>query len=211
MTRLTFPKALVRRLVEHTRAAPKQASSHAGPIKEPSLFLVKDEGCYLMSCGEPGLYLTQPPNTKHVVVYAKGFDPTIADRGEVWDHCRDKLGGDDFAETIPVTMFDAALADDSATVVVTISASRLAVLSLAPKLDGVERLATLTLLMTGFMRKHAGKIVIVGRKKGNRKAKFWAGPVDQRDKWLANFDRPIVLSGLPIDQAAAKALQRLDA
>ena len=40
--------------------------------------------------------------------YASGFDPTRDDRMAVWDRARDAVGGDDFAEEIPIGWVDAA-------------------------------------------------------------------------------------------------------
>lgn len=44
------------------------------------------------------------------VAYAIGFDPTRDDRMAVWDRARDAVGGDDFAEAVPLEWVDAALA-----------------------------------------------------------------------------------------------------
>lgn len=74
----------------------------------PQLFLVKDQGCYLMSAGNPGLKKSEGSDS-HVVTYAFGCDP---DKDEDWyDTCHDKCGGDDFGEALPVSMFRAAIAD----------------------------------------------------------------------------------------------------
>lgn len=62
--------------------------------------LVKDDGIYLMSSGEPGLPGT---DTANKVVYARGYEalpPTarVEDRMARYDKVRDAAGGDDFAE-----------------------------------------------------------------------------------------------------------------
>ena len=44
------------------------------------------------------------------VAYASGFDPTRDDRMAVWDRARAAVGGDDFAEDVPLEWVDAALA-----------------------------------------------------------------------------------------------------
>ena len=62
-----------------------------GKIK-PALWLVKDEGIYLMSNGKG--------DDRPDVVYAKGFNPKERDRMDVWDDARAAVGGDDFAELI---------------------------------------------------------------------------------------------------------------
>lgn len=61
------------------------------------LDLVKDEGIYLMSGAKNRKYDLK--NYTHVV-YAKGYNPS---EGDVYDKCRDAVGGDDFVESLPVT------------------------------------------------------------------------------------------------------------
>ena len=128
MTRLRFDMEQVAGLARHSRAAPERRMTIAQraeiygedrcatlqPGEErlapPCLWLVKDEGIYLMSPGihpdpGPGDRPTRPP-----VAYADGFDPTRDDRLAVWDRARDAVGGDDFAEAVPLEWVDAALA-----------------------------------------------------------------------------------------------------
>ncbi len=113
MARLVFRAADVRRVVEHSLAAPVQRE-HAvdfdaktgkmimKPVEAPAVILVHDQGVYLMSNGTPGDALV-PGTTgkyfKHHVAYAKDCDP--AKDGEWWDNARDLVGGDDFSETLP--------------------------------------------------------------------------------------------------------------
>lgn len=68
---------------------------------EPSLIFVKDDGIYVMSNGIPGQ--TDEATGRQVVVYAKGYDPRD---GDVWDKCRDAVGGDDFAEFVEVSALE---------------------------------------------------------------------------------------------------------
>jgi len=128
MTRLHFDMQQVAGLARHAREAPGRRMTIAQraeiygedrcgerqPGEErlapPCLWLVKDEGIYLMSPGiQPETDSTQcaprPP-----VSYACGFDPTRDDRLAVWDRARDAVGGDDFAEPVPLEWVDAALA-----------------------------------------------------------------------------------------------------
>ena len=79
-------------------------------LAPPCLWLVKDEGVYLMSPGlDPDPQPVDPPR-RPPVAYADGFDPTRDDRMAVWDRAREAVGGDDFAEDIPIEWVDAALA-----------------------------------------------------------------------------------------------------
>tara|TARA_R100000353_G_C6444855_1_gene179607 strand:+ start:40 stop:471 length:432 start_codon:yes stop_codon:yes gene_type:complete len=62
-----------------------------------SLWLVKDEGIYLMNCYKKDTEFLK----KDFVVYARGFNPKTLDRGLVWDRARE-ISRDDFAENIPL-------------------------------------------------------------------------------------------------------------
>lgn len=132
MTWLAFEIERLRPLWEHARAAPHReptfpdrcmvaeklglADDEYGSSLtqeqfdehlEPSLWIVKDNGIYLMSNGLPRLMdpvKQRSPNGLHEmevcqVVYARGFDPRT-DPG-VWERSRDAVGGDDFGETLP--------------------------------------------------------------------------------------------------------------
>ena len=131
MTRLVFNMEQVAGLARHSRAAParrmtmgqraeiygEERCAVAQPGEErrapPCLWLVKDEGIYLLSPGfhpdaEADGRTPRPP-----VAYASGFDPTRDDRMAVWDRARDAVGGDDFADAVPVEWVDVALSAGS--------------------------------------------------------------------------------------------------
>lgn len=92
------------------------------------LWLVKDSGIYLMS---PAVYpdgedphknaqaekaklLGTKPETTVPVAYAEGFNPLLPDGTrdyDCFDKCRDAVGGDDFAEWIPLEWVDRAIRD----------------------------------------------------------------------------------------------------
>ncbi len=131
MAQLSFNLADVKPLIEHAKAAPEQQptfgqladetlwkpgakpgpygtveASELDPSKlMPSLLFVKDRGAYLMSAGTPGQM--SGDGEKRVVVYAAGCDPEKDE--EWWDECRHKCGGDDFAESLSVAMFEQAM------------------------------------------------------------------------------------------------------
>lgn len=109
MVILKFNKADVARLVEHARKAPQHTRGFGDEEDpRPQIILVKDEGIYLMSNGKP--HLPNPEKLERsFVVYAEGYDPNIRDRGDVWDDARDAVGGDDFAEFLPIEWFELAL------------------------------------------------------------------------------------------------------
>lgn len=106
-TKLIFAAADVRRIVEHSLAAPTQRPRTVDydkdfhpitePVPAPAIILVHDEGVYLMSNGEPRDVL--PGSERSFVAQAAGCDPR---RDADWyDTARDLVGGDDFAETLP--------------------------------------------------------------------------------------------------------------
>lgn len=119
MPRLVFNAADVKRIVEHSLAAPAQREQMVGfdeakgeiihgTVKVPSVVLVHDQGVYLMSNGTPGdpldvhnakLRENGEKIFRHYVAYAKGCHPG---RDQGWyDNARDLVGGDDFSETLP--------------------------------------------------------------------------------------------------------------
>lgn len=134
---LTFKAGEVRRLVEHSKAAPEHRPSYedlfnpeyhkGGKVKKgkddwpdsnnldksqipAGLHLVGDQGVYLMSNGSLAL-LVEEGNTSNVVAYAKESDPTAEGDFDDWYEAkRSILGGDDCVITLPVKMFESTLA-----------------------------------------------------------------------------------------------------
>ena len=95
---LVFKLKDLQPLITHTLKAPKHSMGYMSQLKPgPALFLVKDEGIYLMSNGQPGLMAKGGKNHQQVV-YAAGHTPA-----DGW------LGGDDFAETLELKFFQNAL------------------------------------------------------------------------------------------------------
>ena len=62
-----------------------------------SIWLVKDEGIYLMNCYKKDTEFLK----KDFVVYARGFNPNTLDSELVWDRSYE-ISRDDFAENIPL-------------------------------------------------------------------------------------------------------------
>lgn len=62
------------------------------------MLLVKDHGIYVLS--SEGMI----KDKRRTVAYAEGYDPTnFPDGGELYDAYVDAVGGDDFAESLPLT------------------------------------------------------------------------------------------------------------
>lgn len=130
MGKLIFNAADVRRVVEHSLAAPEQRSIAytKNPVTAPAVILVHDQGVYLMSNGEPGDLLDPADEGKafapHYVAYAKGCNPKLDE--EWWDNGRDLVGGDDFAETLEWAKEIKALLDNGCDqLIITLSANRI--------------------------------------------------------------------------------------
>ena len=127
MTRLVFDIEQVAGLADHARNAPRNRMDPTQRIEiygedacdpqpgeqdvaRPALWLVKDEGIYLMSTGlYPEGHGRALPGGRMAVAYAVGFDPRREDRLDVWDRARDAVGGDDFADPLPLEWVDAAV------------------------------------------------------------------------------------------------------
>ena len=64
--------------------------------KEKGLWLVKDEGIYLMKA------FVGSEKEENPIIYAEGFDPNK--NKNVWQKSYSAVGGDDFAEFLPFTI-----------------------------------------------------------------------------------------------------------
>ncbi|MFK4534301.1 hypothetical protein ABIA00_002484 [Bradyrhizobium ottawaense] len=106
MSRLIFNAADVRRVVEHSIAAPEQAEmlvdydksgkAITKPVPATSVLLVHDQGVYLMSNGQPRDIVKGQTS---FCAYAEGCHP---DRDAHWyETARALVGGDDFGEFLP--------------------------------------------------------------------------------------------------------------
>ena len=111
---LVFEGDAVLELLTHARTAPKHVSPYGLTANPgPGLMLVKDDGIYLMSNGEPGL---PGADTVNKVAYARGYKalPISAPTEERmirYDKVKDAVGGDDFAEFLPAGSFEKLTAD----------------------------------------------------------------------------------------------------
>ena len=161
MTKLTFSADDIRPLIEHARRCNKHGMTYGQlvdacggdferaarltdeeraelPDVGPGLFLVKDEGIYLMSNGEPAdmIEVAKPNGTGTTkrcrVAYAKDFDPTKRDRGAVWDDAY-AVSADDFSEAIGDDAWRKLLTDEVDEVVIELTANSIGFTSYARK------------------------------------------------------------------------------
>lgn len=138
---LTFTTSEVAPLVTHAKAAEKHRCTceqlfdpklhFGGKIKydshdwpdssnidasriEPALWLVKDQGAYLMSNGVDAD--TQNAGQQRPVAYAAACDPTALPFDEWYDNARTIVGGDDCCIALPLHWFEQAMASGVATI-----------------------------------------------------------------------------------------------
>jgi hypothetical protein len=91
----------LKRIIEHTtkhKDTCKLAYSGGKETDPDTVYLVKDQGVYIMACTEPPLTVEQG-KPQNIVAYAETHG------ADTW------LGGDDFAENIPAAWFRDAFAE----------------------------------------------------------------------------------------------------
>ena len=91
-----------------------------------TMFFVKDDGIYLMA---GNAFVEMPKDNSHFV-YAEGFNPK-KDK-DVWEKCRNAVGGDDFGETIFPSKMMLANIQAGADVLITITLKQFTVATVMP-------------------------------------------------------------------------------
>lgn len=120
--KLHFDAATVKRLRDHAASS----ATHRTLYDEktgPGLWLVGDQGVYLMSNGDPGLLSGE--GSKNVVAYAKECDPTKLEFDEWWSAKQSTFGGDD-----GIAFIELEAIPESGNVVIELSGSEMRVLEL---------------------------------------------------------------------------------
>jgi hypothetical protein len=120
MAKLIFNAEDVKRVVEHSLAAPEQrnvAYRDEQPVAK-AVLLVHDQGIYLMSNGLPVDPLDPKQDTTQqyfpcFCAYAKGCHPKNDE--DWWERARELVGGDDFGQTLPWAEQMKAMLDRGAT------------------------------------------------------------------------------------------------
>jgi hypothetical protein len=116
--RLHFDIGGVRKLLAHTKVAtehsPNYEQNASGEPVLPGLWIVGDQGVYLMSNGRPDL-MPEPIDPAHperrFVVYAREIDPTRMAFDVWYANKRMAFGGDDGCDYLAASDIEAALAD----------------------------------------------------------------------------------------------------
>lgn len=86
------------RIIAHSKSHPCR-KPYASEASGPGLFLVKDDGVYLMSAANEPLRIKEGSEAS-VVAYAVGHDPK---QDDCWEYDREVCGGDDFGEFIDLS------------------------------------------------------------------------------------------------------------
>ena len=114
---LRFKAEDVRRVVEHSIAAPRQSdvAYTTKPVEAPAVLLVHEQGVYLMSNGQPRDILGADAADRSFCAYAIGCHP---EKDADWyETARGLVGGDDFVETLPWARKLKALIDGGARII----------------------------------------------------------------------------------------------
>ena len=101
MNECVFKTADLRRCVEHALKATEWQVGYLPEVDKPGLLFVHDRGVYLMSSGSPRDKLSgRGPSYAVYAAYADQCDPEKD--ADWWEASRARVGGDDFAEFIPI-------------------------------------------------------------------------------------------------------------
>lgn len=113
--KLTFDVKLVQQLLDDSKNAKEWRLAYGEYSDKaearPGLWLVGDQGVYLMSNSKDGVLKdgSTPENPSHLVAYAHQCDPTS--KGDDWyDNKRAAFGGDDGVEFLDASFIEGALA-----------------------------------------------------------------------------------------------------
>lgn len=168
---------------------------------KPGLWLVKDQGIYLMSNGVPGLK-KKPGSDALKVVYAEGYNPGNQGISVIHDKCRAAVGGDDFCEALPLDFFEEVLATKPAVVRLHVTTNRI-------KIELPEAPILLNDVIAELRPIMAAKTVFIGMKTRGRKLKVWTLPkrdepaeATKREAEARGFKGVTVLNELPAGNAA---------
>jgi hypothetical protein len=130
--RLHFDKEIVDRLVEHSRNAESHSKLYGmDDTDRAGLWLVGDQGVYLMSNGTPHLPRDEEDaeSGRSLVCYADECNPETLEFDEWWDNKRCSFGGDDGAEFLEAETFERINPNRNGKYVLEVSTQEIAVVS----------------------------------------------------------------------------------
>jgi len=128
--RITFDKQIVQRLIEHSEGSASHKTLYGvKTTNAPGLWIVGDEGVYLMSNGDPGLKDEKSVTGGHVVCYADQCNPKKM-AFEDWYEAKERIfGGDDGVEFVSARDIRAALLVPGNKIKINLSKTRLSIVT----------------------------------------------------------------------------------
>jgi hypothetical protein len=129
--KLHFDKELVDRLIDHSRNAESRSKLYGMDGTDTAgVWLVGDQGVYLMSNGTPHLPRDENnPDERSLVCYADECNPETLDFENWWENKRASFGGDDGADFIEAGAFESVNPDRNGKYVLNVTPSEIAVIS----------------------------------------------------------------------------------
>ena len=132
---LRFDKSIVHRLWDHARTAPESMLTFGQKEPQPALWLVGDQGIYLMSNGRPGISgcgALTPPNegtsVRRLVAYAKGCSES--DERSTWRAVHHAVAdGDDFTIVVLLNEIERALESAEKEIVIVVGTQHIETMS----------------------------------------------------------------------------------
>ena len=101
-TKLVFWSKDLAPMMKHAKAHERKLPYSDETTKDQGLWLIKDDGIYLMSPTDKRFRSHGNLKAQHsTVVYANGYKPTKANRDTLWDKTH-AISGDDFVEFLPL-------------------------------------------------------------------------------------------------------------
>jgi hypothetical protein len=89
----------LKQIVAHAKAGPEWKDTYGVKATGPTIWLVHDQGVYLMSAAKCGNPIVEG-KCQQRAAYAEGMNP---DTDPCWyNTARDAVGGDDFAQPLPL-------------------------------------------------------------------------------------------------------------
>ena len=121
----------LKRVINHALQSKDWSMPWSEEKPQPAILFVHDQGVYCMSNGEPRDLV----GDSSFCVYAKGCDP--AKDEDFYDESRFLVGGDDFAEILPVSQETLQLCDQFSEVEITVTSNELSMTFKKPRLKKV--------------------------------------------------------------------------
>lgn len=125
---LKFKTSEVKRVVAHTLSSTNWDMPYSDEAPKPAMLLVHDQGVYIMSNARPR---DMVDDKSAFCAYANGCDPRKDE--DFYEESRVRVGGDDFAEILPVTPNTLQLCDEWKEMHIRVNAKSISIAFKKPK------------------------------------------------------------------------------